>query len=469
MIEFSSTEDEEYGSMTVEQVESELVRGQQEARVSKPVVAIVGRQNVGKSTLLNRLAGKRLAIVVDLPGTTRDRIHADISWHDVEFTLVDTGGLEIEPGSTVGRGVLEQVQAAIDEADAIIFLADVKDGVNPVDHEIAAQLRQVNKPVVLTVNKADNDRRDAEALEFYQLGLGEPLAISAYHGLGISELLDRVVPLLPVSVPSEVGPELMKVAIVGRPNVGKSMLLNALLGRQRAIVDDIPGTTRDALDTLFDFKGESILLIDTAGIRRRGRVEQGVERYSVIRAMRAIERADVAMLVLDATELLTAQDTHIAGYIQQAVKGVVLVVNKWDLVEGKRSAEFTQYIRKELKFMPYAPVLYTSAKTGRGVGKVIPQASQVYQERLKRLSTSMVNRVIQEAVAAHTLPRSGKKQLKVLYTTQAEVNPPTFVFFVNDTRLVHFSYQRYMENKLRQAFGFAGTPLRLIFKNRGEE
>jgi GTP-binding protein len=437
-------------------------------RVSKPVVAIVGRQNVGKSTLLNRLAGKRIAIVEDLPGTTRDRIFASVSWQGVEFAIVDTGGLEPDPESSVAQGVKEQVEAAITEADVVIFLVDVRDGVMPSDQEIAKRIRQVSKPIVLVANKVDSHRHEAEVAEFYQLGLDDPLAISAYHDRGIPELLDKLVAMLPPAIPAEAEPEIMKVAIVGRPNVGKSMLLNALLGGQRAIVDDIPGTTRDAIDTPFDFDGQSVLLIDTAGIRRRGRVEVGVERYSVIRSLRAIERADVAVLVLDAAELLAAQDMHIAGYIQQAAKGVVLAVNKWDLIADKSVTEYNKYIGSKIRFMAYAPVLYISAKLGQGVDKIVPQVCQIYQERLRRLPTSAVNRVVQEAVAAHNLPRSGGKQLKVLYATQAEVNPPTFVFFVNDVKLVHFSYRRYLENKLRQSFGFVGTPLRLVFKARGE-
>jgi len=436
--------------------------------VSKPIVAIIGRQNVGKSTLLNRVAGKPIAIVADLPGTTRDRIFANVSWQGVEFTIVDTGGLEVRPQSTVAQGVKQQVEVAIAEADVIIFLVDVRDGVVPSDLEIADMVRSPSKPIVLAANKADNAKLETEAVEFYELGIGEPLAISAYHGRGTVELLDRVLPLLPVAPPAEAEPEILKVAIVGRPNVGKSMLLNAIVGGERAIVDALPGTTRDAIDTLLDFDGQSVLLIDTAGVRRRGRLGVGVERYSVLRALRAIDRADIAVLVLDATELLTAQDMHIAGYIQQAVKGIVLVVNKWDLVEGTSIVECNRYIRSQFKFMSYAPVLYTSAKFGQGVDKVMPQAFQVYQERLKRLTTGVVNSVVQQAVAAHTLPRTGSKQLKIIYATQAEVNPPTFVFFVNDAKLIHFSYRRYLENKLRRSFGFAGTPLRLVFKTRGE-
>lgn len=436
--------------------------------MSKPIVAIVGRQNVGKSTLLNRMVGSPLAIVEDLPGTTRDRIFADVSWHGVEFTLVDTGGLEMEPDTTIGRGVKEQIEAAIAESDVIIFLVDGKSGLMPSDLEMADMLRRASKPLLVVANKADNEKLEMQVVEFYQLGLGEPLAISAYHGRGTAELLDRIVSLLPSLSPVETELEVVRVAIVGRPNVGKSMLLNALVGGRRAIVDDVPGTTRDAVDTLVDFEGQSVLLIDTAGIRRRGRIGVGVERYGVIRALRAIDRADIALLVLDATEMITAQDLHIAGYIQQAAKGVVLLVNKWDLIKDKNLTEWNRYIRSQLRFMAYAPVLYISAKLEQGVNKVIPQVRQVYQERLKRFSTAEVNDVIKQAAASHNLPRRGLKQLKILSAAQTEVNPPTFLFSVNDAKLIHFSYRRYLENRLRQAFGFTGTPLRLVFKTRGE-
>ena len=438
-----------------------------EVEVSKPIVAIIGRQNVGKSTLLNRIVRKPLAIVEDLPGTTRDRIFADVSWQGAEFTMVDTGGLGLKPRSTIAQGTKEQAEAAIADADVIIFLVDVRDGVIPSDLEIADTVRQASKSVVLVANKVDNDRLEDEAVGFYELGLGEPLTISAYHGRGIAELLDKIVTLLPTPPPGVAKLEAIKVAIVGRPNVGKSMLLNALLGEKRVIVDDTPGTTRDAIDTLFDFDGQGVLLIDTAGIKRRGRLGTGIEWYSVIRALRAIDRADVVLLVLDAAELLTAQDTHIAGYIQQAAKGIVLVVNKWDLTASESKTKCSRYIQSRLKFMPYAPILYISAKLGQGINKILPLAGQIYQERFKRLSTAVVNSVVQQAVAAHSPPRIGSKQLKILYATQAEVNPPTLVFFVNDTTLVHFSYQRYLENKLRQSFGFVGTPCRLIFKTRG--
>jgi len=436
--------------------------------VSKPIVAIIGRQNVGKSTLLNRLAGRQIAITADLPGTTRDRVVANVTWQGIEFTMVDTGGLEPEPQTDMAQAVKGQVGVAVAEADIVVFLVDVRNGVTPFDREISNMLRQAGKPVLLVANKADNAGLETEVVEFFELGLGEPMAISAQHGRGTAELLDSIIALLPEAPPVPAEPAIMKVAIVGRPNVGKSQLLNVLLGEERAIVDDTPGTTRDALDTILDFQGQSVLLIDTAGIRRRGRVEGGVERYSVVRALQAIDRADIALLVLDATEPLTAQDLHIAGYIHQAVKGIVLIVNKWDLVAEQDIAEWSRGIRSQLKFMPYAPVLYTSAKFGQGIDKIMPQVCQVYQERLKRIPTASVNSIVRQAVAAHGPSRHGGQQLKILYVTQAEVNPPTFVFFVNDAGLIHFSYRRYLENKLRESYGFVGTPLNLVFKTRGE-
>ena len=436
--------------------------------MTKPIVAIVGRPNTGKSTLLNRVAGKPLAITEDKPGTTRDRNLANVSWGGTEFTMVDTGGLEIQPDSAIARGIKAQIETAIKDADVIIALVDAADGVTPADYEVADMLRKVNKPIMLVANKADNDRLETEALEFYELGLGEPIAISAHHGRGVAELLDRIITLLPPQPPAEVATEVIKVAIVGRPNVGKSMLLNALVGDERAIVDDIPGTTRDAVDTLFDFNGQSVLLIDTAGIRRRGKVKGGVEKYSVMRSMRAIDRADIVLMVLDATEISAIQDTHIAGYVQEAAKGMIIIINKWDLIENKDISGWDKFIKSQFKFASYAPILYTSAKTGQGVDRIMPQVNQIYRERLKRPSTSAVNSVIQQAVGAHNRPRNQGQQLKIYYATQAEVNPPTFVLFTNNAKLIHFSYRRYLENQLRQAFGFAGTPLRLIFKTRGE-
>ncbi|OGO30047.1 MAG: ribosome biogenesis GTPase Der [Chloroflexi bacterium RBG_16_56_11] len=436
--------------------------------MSRPIVAIVGRPNVGKSTLYNKIVGKPVAITEDQPGTTRDRNIADASWRGVEFTLIDTGGLELKPDTPVGRGIKAQIDTAIREADIIIDLVDVAAGATAADFEVADMLRRAGKPVLLAANKADNDRLEAQAVDFYRLGIGDPVAISSHHGRGVAELLDRVVELLPGNVPATPIAEAVKVAIVGRPNVGKSMLLNALVGDERAIVDDAPGTTRDAVDTLVDFHGQSVLLIDTAGIRRRGQVKVGVERFSVMRTFRAIDRADIALLVLDATEMVTAQDAHIAGYIQEAARGIIIVVNKWDLIKERDTAGWNKLVRSQIKFASYAPILYTSAKSGQGVDRIMPQVIQVYQERTKRLATATVNNIVQQAVASHTRPRAGRRQLKIFYATQAEVNPPTFVFFTNDSSMVHFSYRRYLENRLRQVFGFTGTPLRLIFKTRRE-
>ena len=436
--------------------------------MSKPIVAIIGRQNVGKSTLLNRLAGKRISIVEDLPGTTRDRVFADVSWNDKAFTLVDTGGLELGMETEIDRGVKEQITQAMSEADAIIFMVDVKDGIMPADTEIADLVRRLKKPTLLVANKADNDKLEAQAAEFYQLGLGDPSVISAYHGRSTAELIEQIIAMLPETTPSLDEADLMKVAIVGKPNVGKSMLLNTLLGKERVIVSDVPGTTRDAIDTTFDFSGINVLLIDTAGIRKRGQVETGIEQYSVLRSMRAIDRCDVALLVLDATEMFSAQDMHIAGYIQQAFKGIVIIVNKWDLVTNENQVLWAENTRKQFKFMSYAPVLFISAKLGQGVDKVMPQVYQVYQERIKQIPVAELNGVIQDAIAAHNMPRKGKIVLSIKGVTQTEVNPPTFTFKVNNSNIVHFSYRRFLENKLREAFGFTGTPLRLVFKTGGE-
>ena len=430
----------------------------------KPVVAIVGRANVGKSTLFNRLAGEPVAIVEDLPGTTRDRVFADVSWQGREVTLVDTGGLELRPGSSLAQKVKDQVEAAIAEADVIIFVVDVRDEVIAADCDIADRLRSCDKPVVLVSNKADNIRLESQIAGFYQLGVGTPLAVSAQHGRGINELLQAVTPLLPEPSTGFVDSDGPKLAIVGRPNVGKSMLLNAIVGEERAIVDQVPGTTRDAVDTAFNHRGQELLLIDTAGIRRRGRASIGIEYYSLIRALRAINRCDVALLVTDATEFITAQDLHIAGYIKQAGKGMVLVINKWDLVSGQPKEAYAQQIQHRLKFMSHVPVLYVSAKFRHGVDGIIPKVLEVWQERQKQLPDLVVDKLIKEAVTAHTRPRKGLKQLEVIRAYQAGINPPTFALLVNDPELVHFSYQRYLENRLRQTFGFSGTSLRLLFK-----
>lgn len=433
-----------------------------------PIVAIIGRANVGKSTLFNRLLGKSVAIVEDLPGTTRDRIFADTLWQERQVTLVDTGGLEPSPGSSLAQKVTEQAQAAVAEADVIIFLVDVRDGVISSDREIADLLRSRGKPVVLAVNKVDNPKLESQIADFYQLGISAPLAISAYHGREIDKLTDVVTSFLPQPLATPVEPEGVRLAIVGRPNVGKSTLLNAILGKERAIVDDVPGTTRDAIDSFLHYDSQQIWLIDTAGIKRRGRVGTGVSYYSLIRALRAINRCDVALLLIDAAESITAQDIHIAGYIKEALKGMVLVVNKWDLVSEKQdkeySQQYSQQIEQRLKFMPQVPILYVSAKLGQGVDKVLPQALQVWQERQKQLPDPVINTLIKEAVIAHAPPRVGLKRLEIIRAYQAGVNPPSFIFLVNDPKLMHFSYQRYLENKLRQTFGFSGTPLQLIFK-----
>lgn len=440
--------------------------------MSKPVVAIVGRPNVGKSTLFNRIAGQYIAIVEDLPGTTRDRVYADICWNERFFLLVDTGGLELASDDDMGRMVKSQVDIGIKEADVIVFLVDVTDGITIPDQEIANVLRRSNKQVLLVVNKCDNKSRMAHIPQFHELVMGDPIPISAHHALGINDLMDKICTVLPndTTEPEEEA-DLIKVAIVGRPNVGKSMLINAILGEERSIVSDIPGTTRDAIDTVVEHDGEKVVLIDTGGIRRRGRIERGVEKYSVLRAIRAISRADIAVLVTDIIQPLTSQDAHIAGYVRDAYKGMVLVVNKWDLASGIEieAPELTQQILGKLRFFPSISILYTSAKSGEGVHGVLKAAKKVYRQRMTRYSTSEVNAVIKEALLTHSPPTVKGKKLNILYATQSEVNPPTFVLFVNDKSLLHFSYIRYLENRLREAFNFGGTPLLLVFKNRSEQ
>lgn len=438
--------------------------------MTRPVVAIVGRPNVGKSTLFNRIAGQRKAIVEDMPGTTRDRIYSDASWLEREFSLIDTGGYELQPTNDIRQKVKEQVTLAIEEADILLFIVDGLEGVVPADIETAEMLRRSGKPILLAVNKLDSARKKNDALVFYELGIGDPIPISAYHGAGTADLLDKLVGLLPPRpVGAPAAAPMMKLAIVGRPNVGKSMLLNAFLGKERAIVSEVPGTTRDAVDTILETGGQKILLIDTAGIRRAGRIERGVERYSVMRAMEAIDRCDIALLVIDAAEILAAQDTHIAGYIKKAWKSLIVVVNKWDLASGLDKNEISAGILDRLKFFPTMPVLYVSALTGEGLKKILPAAAQVYEERQKRIPTALLNGIIRNALASNPPPSVKGRRLKILYVTQAEINPPTFIFFVNDAKLRHFSYDRYVENKLRAVFGFMGTPLRFIFKTRGED
>lgn len=449
--------------------------------MSKPVLAIVGRPNVGKSSLFNRLVGEQMAIVQDQPGTTRDRLYGDSEWNGVEFTVIDTGGLVLDetlPGAAdlsseeIVRRTREQAQQAIEEADVILFMVDARSGLTAADEEIAEVLRRSDKPVIIGANKAESEERRLNAVEFYQLGLGDPIPISAHHSVNTGDLLDEIVANFPPPEEEAEDEAVTRITLVGRPNVGKSRLLNALLGQERVIVSDIPGTTRDAIDTDLTFgEGEDlrkVTLIDTAGIRRRGHIEVGVEKYSVIRTLRAITRSDVVLLLIDATEGITAQDTHIAGYVLEQYKSIVLVVNKWDLVEKDSNtlAEFTARLRQELNFIPYVPIMFISAKFGQRTHKVLPTALAVADERKKRIPTAQLNKLMKEATTAHPPPSKPGKWLKFLYATQAETSPPTFIFFVNDAEAVHFSYKRFLENRLREAFGFEGTPLHLIFRTR---
>ncbi len=441
---------------------------------SKPVIAIVGRPNVGKSTLFNRLLGERTAIVQDEPGTTRDRLYGDAEWSGRRFTVVDTGGLLTGPESTDNTEVMykqvrEQAEQAIEEADLLLFTLDASQGITPTDEEVADILRRTEKPVVVVANKADSQSREDSSVEFYTLGMGEPIAVSAYHGRGVGDLLDRVVSLLP---PEPGGEEeesaAIRIAIVGRPNVGKSRLLNAILGQERSIVSDVPGTTRDPIDTELEWNGFDLVLVDTAGIRRRGKVEPGIEQYSVIRTLRAISRADVVLLLFDAVEGITAQDEHIAGYVLDESKGLVLVVNKWDLIEkdGNTMREFIARFRERLQFLSWAPIVFISAKFSQRIPTVLEAAIRVADAREQRVTTANLNRLMKEAIADHEPPSKPRKWLKFMYATQADVRPPTFVFFVNDTKQVQFGYRRYLENRLRERFGFEGTPIRLLFRNR---
>ena len=436
----------------------------------KAFVALVGRPNVGKSTLFNRLLGERVAIVEELPGTTRDRHYADVEWGGRVFALVDTGGLVLGPSDEITERVRAQAQLAIDEADLIVFLTDIMVGFTGPDAEIADVLRRTSKPVLVAVNKVDNLKRELNIHEFHALGLGEPLGISALKGLAVADLLDRIVSHLPDLPPEEDQPEALRVAIVGRTNVGKSSLLNRLLGEDRVITSATPGTTRDAIDTSITYHGQELILIDTAGIRRSGRIEQGVERYSVLRALKAINRADVVLLVIDASDGVTAQDTHIAGYILDEAKSAIVVVNKWDLVEKDTHTlpTYEAYIRRELKFMPYVPVLFVSALSGQRVRQVLPIALRMEKERRTRLSTSEINDVLRKATARRSPPTKWGKKLRIYYGTQVGTSPPTFVLFVNDRRLVHFGYRRYLENRLRERYKYEGTPLRLVFRSHRE-
>lgn len=459
--------------------------------MAKPIVAIVGRPNVGKSSLFNRLAGERLAVVDEIPGTTRDRLYSESDWNGLPFVIVDTGGIDPtkvahgqgrEPLSIGSAEFVEQIRdqarQAVRDADAVLFVVDVEDGVTPADSEVADILRREQRkvdgklqpPVILVVNKVDSNARRDQVPSFYELGMGEPFPVSAIHGVGTGDLLDELVKMLKTlpSIPEAEEAQDLAIAILGKPNAGKSTLFNALIGEERVIVSDIPGTTRDAVDTMLDWQGLRVRLIDTAGLRKRGKIEPGVEKYSSIRTLKAIERADVALLMVDAVAGLTAQDAHIGGYIQEAKKSAIIIVNKWDAVDKDHGAleSFTALVRQDLNFIDYAPLLFISAKTGYKVPDVLPMAALVGEERLVRLSTSQINRVLAEAQDRQPPPTRAGRMLKILYGTQVRSDPPTFLIYVNDYKLVHFTYQRFLENQLRQVHGFLGTPIHLVFKNR---
>ncbi|MFA9405321.1 MAG: ribosome biogenesis GTPase Der [Anaerolineales bacterium] len=454
---------------------------------SKPIVALVGRPNVGKSTLFNRLAGERLAVVNDTPGTTRDRLVAEVEWNGVVFDIVDTGGIDptnlsrAEPLSLDSADYISnirgQAEIAVRDADAVLFLVDVENGVTPADIEVAEILRkhqrvigEVETPsILLVVNRCDNAERRDQASTFYELGMGKPIPVSALHGKGTGDLLDLLIEAIGERIPgAEEDDGDIKIAIVGRPNVGKSSLLNKLLGEERVIVSPIPGTTRDAIDTQLMYHDTPITLIDTAGIRRRGRIEPGVEKYSVIRALKAIDRAVVVLLLIDATEGVTAQDEHIAGMVIDKLKSVVVIVNKWDAVpkDAHTMPAYTEHVRKRLNFMEFVPVLFISAKTGQRVNQVIPAALRVQEERLRRIPTGELNRLLQKAIRLHAPPSRKGRRLKIKYVSQVRTDPPTFLFHVNDPELVHFSYSRYLENQIRADYGFVGTPIRISYRRR---
>ena len=443
----------------------------------KPVVALVGRTNVGKSTLFNRMAGERLAVTDSQPGTTRDRLVAEAEWNGVPFDVVDTGGFDPANKGELRAQIRAQAELAVHDADAVLFLVDGESGVSPLDRELADVLRRQQStldgkpspPILLVVNKADNPARREQAIEFFELGMGDPIPISALHGTGTGDLLDLLIKALDRGNAEEpAAEERVGIAIVGRPNVGKSSLLNRLLGEERAIVSPTPGTTRDAIDTSLTFQGIPLTLIDTAGIRRRGRIEPGVEKYSVLRALKAIERADVALLLIDALEGVAAQDAHIAGMILEKWKSAVLLINKWDAVPQQAGTErnYAKQTRAQLKFLDFVPVRFISALHGSGVDEVLPLALQIQEERLRRIPTAELNQVLQAAQEAHAPPSKAGVRLRIYFASQVQTDPPTFLFQVNDPELVHFSYARHLENRIRREFAFLGTPLRLSFRKR---
>lgn len=440
--------------------------------MSKPIVAIVGRPNVGKSTLFNALAGSRISIVQDTPGVTRDRIYADVSWLNYNFTMIDTGGIEPDSGDVILSQMREQAQIAIDTADVIIFIVDVRQGMQDADSKVADMLRRSHKPVILAVNKVDNfEKMMMDVYEFYNLGMGEPLPVSAASMLGIGDLLDEVVKHFPDRVGNDEEDDRPKIAVVGKPNVGKSSLVNRLTGDNRVIVSDIAGTTRDAIDTPVKYHGKEYVFIDTAGLRRKNKIKEEIERYSIIRAVTAVERADVVLLVIDATEGVTEQDAKIAGIAHERGKGIIIMVNKWDAVEkdDKTIYRHTEKIRQILSFLSYAEIMFISAKTGQRVQNVYDMIDMVIENNSMRIATGVLNEIVAEAVAMQQPPTDKGKRLKIYYVTQVSVKPPTFVIFVNDKELAHFSYVRYLENRIRDAFGFRGTSLKFIVRERKEE
>lgn len=441
--------------------------------MGKPIVAIVGRPNVGKSTLFNIFANSRISIVEDTPGVTRDRLYADTEWLDNEFMMVDTGGIEIMNTDKIAVSIRQQAQIAIAEADVILFVCDARAGITHEDAEVAKMLRQSKKPIVLAINKADSPKQEMEIFEFYNLGIGEPIPVSAANHLGLGDLLDAVVEKFPeTSAYGEDGNEdEIKVALIGRPNVGKSSIFNTLVGEERSIVSDVAGTTRDAIDTPVIREGQKFLFIDTAGMRRKARIDEPIEKYSIIRSLRAVDRSDVVLMVIDAIDGVTEQDKKIAGYAHEAGKGIVLVVNKWDLYDKDNTStlRYTENLRRELVFMQYAPVVFVSAMTKQRIHRLPEVIHYVAEQNAMRISTSVLNQVVEDAIAINPPPAEKGQRLKILYATQVKIKPPTFVIFVNEPEIMHFSYQRYLENKLREAFGFEGTPLQMIIRGKNEE
>lgn len=435
----------------------------------KPIVAIVGRPNVGKSTLFNKISGKRISIVEDTPGITRDRIYADAEWTGHEFTLIDTGGIEPAASDVILSQMRSQASLAVDMADVILFMVNTKDGVTASDSEVSAMLRKCGKPVLLVCNKVDTPGAPPpELYEFYNLGIGEPHAVSSIHGLGVGDLLDEVVSYFPEDIQADNDEDVIKVAVIGKPNAGKSSLVNRILGEDRVIVSDIAGTTRDAIDSMHIHNGKKYLLIDTAGMRKRGKIDENVERYSVIRALGAVERADVCLIMIDAAEGVTEQDTKIAGYAHEQGKASIIVVNKWDIIDKETNTmkNFAMRIKEGFNFMMYAPSVFISAKTGQRVNDLFDMIDAAAAENAKRISTGLLNDVINDAIAMVQPPSDKGKRLKIYYATQASIKPPTFVLFVNNAELAHYSYIRYLENQLRAKFGFTGTPIKFIIREK---